>query len=304
MASLTEAQKKRLKAHSKSQTATHMKKMVSLMRAGKSFSDAHKQASAPVKQKQKQSQKQTQKVVVNIGTMPRRRGRKPRAKPRATSYQQDSSRVLAQFAQPEAMLPSRTIYPVSLPQEFSIASPSPTLSTANPERPAAPQVGAISGRAELPPTPLMSAEEVRKIGREYANAKEPPGMPSGDFWDGRSTLSRSSSAPEQGARMTPANNPDVMAFNRNMRAAESLRRSGAIPDPFSMSRQSSAETVMASPFNRTRDMFPAPPEPTPLPAPEPLVRTAPVVSNASSRGSRPPVRLKLKKPRETIQEEE
>ena len=78
--------------------------------------------------------------------------------------------------------------------------------------------------------------------------------------------------------VAPANNPDVMAFNRNMRAAESLRRTGAIPDPFSMSRQSSAETVMASPFNRTRDMFPAPPEPTPLPAPEPLVRTAPVVS--------------------------
>lgn len=291
MASLTEAQKKRLKAHSKSQTATHMKKMATLMRAGKSFSDAHKQASAPVKQKQKQSQKQTQKVVVNIGTMPRRRGRKPRAKPRATSYQQDSSRVLAQFAQPEAMLPSRTIYPVSLPQEFSIASPSPTLSTANPERPSAPQVGAISGRAELPPTPLMSAEQVRKIGREYANAKEPPGMPSGDFWDGRSTvgtMSRSSSAPEsmEAARMTPANNPEVMAFNRNVKAADALRRAGSIPDPFSMSPQS-------------------PPAPL-APAPEPL--RAPVVPNASSRGSGvapAPRRLKIKtpKPTQSIQEE-
>ena len=121
MAALTEAQKKRLKAHSKSQTATHMKEMATLMRAGKSFSEAHATASKKsVKQKQKQSQ--SQKVVVNIGTIPRRRGRKPRAKPRPLSYQQDTARVLAQFAQPigmpQSFNPTPTIYKNPPPQPF------------------------------------------------------------------------------------------------------------------------------------------------------------------------------------------
>ena len=68
MASLTEAQKKRLKAHSKHHTKAHMNKMVKLMKAGKSFSEAHSSAmkTDPPKQKQKQKQTQSQKVVVVV----------------------------------------------------------------------------------------------------------------------------------------------------------------------------------------------------------------------------------------------
>ena len=157
MAALTEAQKKRLKAHSKSQTATHMKAMATLMRAGKSFSEAHATASKKsVKQKQKQSQ--SQKVVVNIGTIPRRRGRKPRAKPRPLSYQQDTARVLAQFAQPigmpQSFNPTPTIYKNPTPQPFR-----PEVSQAAP-----PQLNRPSLAEELelarpikPPAPLSSA---------------------------------------------------------------------------------------------------------------------------------------------------
>jgi len=124
MASLTEAQKKRLKAHSKHHTKAHMSKMVKQMKAGKSFSEAHSSAmkSDPPKQKQKQKQTQSQKVVVNVGTMPRRRGRKPRAVPRPMSYQQDTARVLAQFATPFGMPqqfnPTPTIMPTPQPRPF------------------------------------------------------------------------------------------------------------------------------------------------------------------------------------------
>lgn len=124
MASLTEAQKKRLKAHSKHHTKAHMSKMVKQMKAGKSFSEAHSSAmkTDPPKQKQKQKQTQSQKVVVNVGTMPRRRGRKPRAVPRPMSYQQDTARVLAQFATPFGMPqqfnPTPTIMPTPQPRPF------------------------------------------------------------------------------------------------------------------------------------------------------------------------------------------
>lgn len=136
MASLTEAQKKRLKAHSKHHTKAHMNKMVKLMKAGKSFSEAHSSAmkTDPPKQKQKQKQTQSQKVVVNVGTIPRRRGRKPRAVPRPMSYQQDTARVLAQFATPFGMPqqfnPTPTIYETPKPQPFR-----PEVSQASPNKP-------------------------------------------------------------------------------------------------------------------------------------------------------------------------
>ena len=121
---LTEAQKKRLKAHAKHHTKAHMNKMVKMMKAGKTFSEAHSSAmkSDPPKQKQKQKQTQSQKVVVNVGTVPRRRGRKPRAVPRPMSYQQDTARVLAQFATPLGMPqqfnPTPTIMPIPQPRPF------------------------------------------------------------------------------------------------------------------------------------------------------------------------------------------
>ena len=118
MAPLTAAQKKRLKAHSKSQTPTHMKAMASLMKAGKSFSEAHVQVS---NKSQKQKQSQSQKVIINLA--PTKRGpKKARAIPRPLSYQQHSSRVLAQFPQPIGMAPSfnpaPTIYQPAAPQPF------------------------------------------------------------------------------------------------------------------------------------------------------------------------------------------
>ncbi len=47
MVKLTASQKKKLKLHAVNQTASHMKKMVKLMREGDSFNEAHKEASKP-----------------------------------------------------------------------------------------------------------------------------------------------------------------------------------------------------------------------------------------------------------------
>lgn len=63
----------------------------------------------------KQKQRQSQKVIINLAP-PKRRRVATRVKPRPMSFQQDTSRVLAQFAQPVPMIPDRLIYPVSLPQ--------------------------------------------------------------------------------------------------------------------------------------------------------------------------------------------
>ena len=71
MVKLTAAQTKKLKLHAINQSAGHMKKMIALMKAGESFSEAHAAASKK-SVKQKQSQKQSQKVVINLAA-PRRR---------------------------------------------------------------------------------------------------------------------------------------------------------------------------------------------------------------------------------------
>ena len=153
MVKLTETQKKRLKAHAVNQSASHMKKMVKLMRAGDSFSEAH--ASASKKSvKQQQKQKQSQKVVINLAPSRRRR-----APPRQTA-RPNTSRVLQQFAQPTAMLPQQqyTIYPVSLPPAFQRIQ-SPVLTNQNAPRPDGVVEGRILGRAPVD-TPLDVRREL------------------------------------------------------------------------------------------------------------------------------------------------
>ena len=156
MAALTEVQKKRLKAHAKSQSASHMKKMIALMKAGESFSEAHAAASNK-SVKQKQSQSQSQKVVINLAAPRRRR----RAAPRQ-SARPNSGRVLNQFVQPESMLPQRTIFPTSIPQQL-IGNPvrSADLKNEVAPRPPAVEVGAVVGRAELPTRPPQTPAQAQ-----------------------------------------------------------------------------------------------------------------------------------------------
>ncbi len=165
MATLTEAQKKKLKAHSKSQTATHIKAMAKLMRAGKSFSEAHTLVSKKsVQQKQKQKQTQSQKVVVNIGTVRRRR-----VKPKATA-RTNTLKVLQQFAQPVPMTPQRFIYPTADAPAFTLSSPSVT---ANPNQPRPRSIvkGVVSGRPEITPTPPMTPAQTRSLGAARASVR-------------------------------------------------------------------------------------------------------------------------------------
>ena len=238
--------------------------------------------------KQKQKQKQSQKVVVNIGTL--RRPRRRRVAPRPTSYQQNTSRILSQFVQPEAMLPQRTIYPVSLPPSFNITSPS-VLNESAPRPPVA-QMGAVSGSPELPTAPLMTPAQSAKAGlaAEARQALNNKFVPPSNFWDGGSTFTG-------GAEMTAENNPDVMSFRANVKAAEALRDSGVIPQ---------------IPSARTDRFGLIPPSQEQLPSPlttRPQFPMGLTRANASSRGSRPPPpppptdpvrrrRIKLKKPTE------
>jgi len=150
MVKLTASQKKKLKLHAVNQSASHMKKMTTLMRAGKSFSESHEKVSKKsVKQKQKQQQQQ--KVVINLA--PSRR----RAPPRQTA-RPNTSRVLQQFAQPTAMLPQQqyTIYPVSLPPAFQRIQ-SPVLTNQFAPRPDGVVEGRILGSAPLE-SPLMPSQ--------------------------------------------------------------------------------------------------------------------------------------------------
>ena len=236
--------------------------------------------------KQKQKQKQSQKVVVNIGTL--RRPRRRRVAPRPTSYQQNTSRILSQFVQPEAMLPQRTIYPVSLPPSFNITSPS-VLNESAPRPPVA-QMGAVSGSPELPTAPLMTPAQSAKAGlaAEARQGLENKFVPPSNFWDGGSTFT----APAP-AQMTEENNPEVMRFRANAKAAEALRESGVIPQ---------------IPSARTDRFGLIPPSQEQLPSPlttRPQFPMGLTRANASSPPTTPtprdPVRrrrLKLVKPRE------
>tara|TARA_R100000541_G_scaffold34127_3_gene42598 strand:+ start:303 stop:1307 length:1005 start_codon:yes stop_codon:yes gene_type:complete len=131
MVALTEAQKKRLKAHSKTQSVAHMKKMASLMRAGKSFSEAHSSATKSDAPKQKQKQSQSQRVTINVGRdviKSKRKRRKPRESTRG-----GSSRVLGQF--------------VPLPPYGMLPAPPPPNASASAFQAQAPQVVSAAGVA-------------------------------------------------------------------------------------------------------------------------------------------------------------
>ena len=116
-----------------------------------------------VTQKQKQSQRVSQKVTVNVGTVPRRRGRKPRAVPRPLSYQQPTTRVLAQFATPFGMPqqfnPTPTIMPVPQPQPFR-----PEVSQAQTNRPNLVEV--LNRTRPIPAVAPTMRAEAEKMGIE------------------------------------------------------------------------------------------------------------------------------------------
>tara|TARA_R110002049_G_scaffold49342_9_gene141367 strand:+ start:336 stop:1175 length:840 start_codon:yes stop_codon:yes gene_type:complete len=167
MVKLTSAQKKRLKTHSINQSATHMKKMISLMKDGASFSEAHKEASKP-RQKQKQKQTQSQNVVVNLATPQRRtpqrrNATKPRPpQPPRPSDTPNTSRVLSQFIQPQQATPdARTmINPAPIPMPFM----NPTVTA---PRPPAVLEGRILGGS--PQAPLVAPS--------FLNDPSPPYTP-------------------------------------------------------------------------------------------------------------------------------
>jgi len=155
MVKLTASQKKKLKLHAVNQTASHMKKMVKLMREGDTFNEAHKEVSkSKSKSNQKQKQSQSQKVIINLAT-PKKRRTKPRA-----NAQGGSARVLSQFIQPQQALPDyRTlINPTSMPMPFMTPIQSPQLNNEIAPRPDAPTEGRILGRGDPLETPLMPSQ--------------------------------------------------------------------------------------------------------------------------------------------------
>jgi len=161
MVKLTASQKKKLKLHAINQTASHMKKMVKLMKLGDTFDEAHKKASKSksVKQKQKQKQTQSQKVVINLAT-PKRRTTKPRAN--ATP---NTARVLSQFIQPEQVLPDyRTmINPAPIPMPFMTQARPPAVLNTFAERPPAVREGRILGRDYPLETPIEVTNVLKSI---------------------------------------------------------------------------------------------------------------------------------------------
>tara|TARA_B100000767_G_scaffold245975_1_gene245216 strand:+ start:38 stop:841 length:804 start_codon:yes stop_codon:yes gene_type:complete len=173
MVKLTASQKKKLKLHAVNQTASHMKKMVKLMRDGDTFNEAHKEASkSKSKSNQKQKQSQSQKVIINLAT-PKKRRTKPRA-----NAQGGSARVLSQFIQPQQALPDyRTlINPTSMPMPFMTPTQSPQLNNEIAPRPDAPTEGRILGRGDPLETPLEVSnvlKSVNAVDRLLSGKKQP-----------------------------------------------------------------------------------------------------------------------------------
>ena len=173
MVKLTASQKKKLKLHAVNQSASHMKKMVKLMREGDSFNEAHKEASkSKSKSNQKQKQSQSQKVIINLAT-PKKRRTKPRA-----NAQGGSARVLSQFIQPQQALPDyRTlINPTSMPMPFMTPTQSPQLNNEIAPRPDAPTEGRILGRGDPLETPLEVSnvlKSVNAVDRLLSGKKQP-----------------------------------------------------------------------------------------------------------------------------------
>jgi len=129
-----------------------------------------KAKSKKAKPTQKQKQKQSQKVVINLAP-PRKRSRKPRQTARP-----NTSRVLNQFIQPQAMLPSpqHTIFPVSLPPAFNPVQ-TPVLRNPVAPRPDGVVEGRILGRAP-PETPLEVSNVLNSIAKAdklLSGKKEP-----------------------------------------------------------------------------------------------------------------------------------
>ena len=129
--------------------------------------------------KQKQKQKQSQNVIINLAS-PKRRTKKPRQ-----SATPNTSRVLAEFIQPQQVLPDRRtmINPVDFPSSFMTSNISPIIR--NPERPPA---------VRRPNQPQETPIEVRNVMKAVADVdrllsgRRPPDTPT---TEGRTLLSPS-----------------------------------------------------------------------------------------------------------------
>ncbi len=212
----------------------------------------------PMKQKQKQKQKQTQNVIINLAS-PKRRTKKPRA-----SATPNTSRVLAEFIQPQQVLPDRRtmINPVDFPSSFMTSNISPIIR--NPERPPA---------VRRPNQPQETPLEVSNVMKAVADVdrllsgRRPPDTPT---TEGRTLLSpsqlRSVSAAKAVARDEDLKIKKRMERNqeaeRGLMAAEdatSFMTQGlmANPNPFMTPLQPiNISTPLSSPMN---DPFEEPP---------------------------------------------
>jgi hypothetical protein len=124
--------------------------------------------------KQKQKQKQSQNVIINLAS-PKRRTKKPRQ-----SATPNTSRVLAEFIQPQQVLPDRRtmINPVDFPSSFMTSNISPIIR--NPERPISTTVTTPNQPRDVPlaaattegrrlrltPSQLRSVSAAKAVARE------------------------------------------------------------------------------------------------------------------------------------------
>ncbi len=223
MVALTDAQKKRLKAHSKTQTIAHIKKMASLMRGGKSFSEAHTSAKKSDAPKQKQKQTQSQKVVVNIGrdvNKSKRKRRKPRESTRG-----GSSRVLGQF--------------VPLPPYGMFPAPPPPNASASAFQAQAPRVVSPAGVANAfapRPQTLVSDSVPNVVG--VRNPAPPPLVPT------------------QAGQV-----PSLERFFTNLPLTDAPPSPPSVASSISMDTMPTENPTLASRAGSSRDMddFPTPP---------------------------------------------
>ena len=185
MAKLTARQKEKLITHSKRHSTTHVNAMASLMRKGRTFSEAHKKVTRnEAKSKQKQKQTQIQRVVINLGGQGK--SKRPRRAPRATT-QAGSSQVLAEFSTmlpPPPAMPAQNSFPQFTPPQ-PLASTQPvraavpvskpvTLPTPTFVRPPSVKTQSIVGPAPLETPPLVRTKSLEEQFGDLTAATQRP----------------------------------------------------------------------------------------------------------------------------------
>ena len=182
--------------------------------------------------KQKQKQKQSQNIIINLAS-PKRRTKKPRA-----SATPSSARVLAEFIQPQQVLPDhRTmINPFEIPPPFMTSNISPIIR--NPERPPAVRRPNQPQETPLEVTNVMKA--VADVDR-LLSGRRPPDTPA---TEGRTLLTPSQLRTVSGAKAV-AREADRKIKKRLERSQEAERGLMAAEDATSFMTQN----VMANPSN-------------------------------------------------------